>query len=159
MRDHIRVEWEVTRYKDAGIPAHDLKLLMKVKHNAESLDAGLRIGPFKFGKASIIGLFPFIGGFADILLAIWEVYYPACKISKGDDVVAFKSGMKARIICLGCIGTIPMIGDFADAIIKWNMRNAAALEKLLLKRAGYFEAIKNEPRQCLKYLGSPNFCR
>ena len=31
-----------------------------------------------------------------------------------------------------------------DTIIRWNVRNAAALEKLLLKRAGYFEALKGK---------------
>ena len=150
MKDRAKVEWEMTRYERAGIPAHDLKILMKVKHNAKSLDAGHHIGPLKFGKASIIGLLPLIGDFADVLLAYWDVYLPARKISKGDDVTAFKSGMKVRIVCLGCVGTIPMIGDFADTIIRWNMRNAAALEKLLLTRAGYFEAIKAEKAMAKK---------
>lgn len=142
LKDRAKVEWEMTRYERAGIPAHDLKILMKVKHNAKSLDAGHRIGPLKYGKASIVGLLPLVGDFADVLLAYWDVYLPARKISKGKDMSAFKTGMKVRIVCLGCVGTIPFVGDLADTIIMWNMRNAAALEKLLLTRAGYFETIK-----------------
>lgn len=144
MKDRAKVEWELTRYEGAGIPAHDLKILMRVKHNAKALDAGHRIGPLKFGKASIVGLLPVVGDFADVLLAYWDVYLPARKISDGKDMTAFKSGMKVRIVCLGCVGAIPMVGDLADTIIRWNMRNAAALEKLLLTRAGYFGALKNE---------------
>lgn len=150
MKDRAKLEWEMLRYERAGIPAHDLKILMKVKHNAKSLDAGHQIGPLKFGKASIIGLLPLIGDFADVLLAYWDVYLPARKISKGDDLTAFKSGMKVRIVCLGCVGSIPVIGDFADTLIKWNMRNASALEKLLLTRAGYFESIKAEKAMAKK---------
>ena len=144
MKDRAKLEWEVSRYERAGIPAHDIKVLMKVKHNAKNLDAGHSIGPLKFGKASIVGLLPVVGDFADVLLAYWDVYLPARKISDGKDMTAFKSGMKVRIVCLGCIGSIPVVGDFADTIIKWNMRNAAALEKLLLTRAGYYEAMKGK---------------
>jgi len=144
MKDRAKLEWEVSRYERAGIPAHDIKVLMKVKHNAKTLDAGHSIGPLKFGKASIVGLLPVVGDFADVLLAYWDVYLPARKISDGKDMTAFKSGMKVRIVCLGCVGSIPIVGDFADTIIKWNMRNAAALEKLLLTRAGYYEAMKSK---------------
>ena len=150
MKDRAKVEWEMVRYERAGIPAHDLKVLMKVKHNAKALDAGHRIGPLKYGKASIVGLLPLVGDFADVLLAYWDVYLPARKISEGKDMTAFKTGMKVRIVCLGCVGTIPLIGDLADTIIKWNMRNAAALENLLLTRAGYFEAIKAEKAMAKK---------
>ena len=142
MKDRAKAEWEISRYERAGIPAHDIKILMKVKHNAKGLDTGHSIGPLRFGKASIVGLLPLVGDFADVLLAYWDVYLPARKISDGKDMTAFKSGMKVRIVCLGCIGTIPVVGDFADTIIRWNVRNAAALEKLLLTRAGYFEALK-----------------
>lgn len=127
------------RYSRAGIPAHDLKILMSIKHNAQILDAGHRIGPLKFGKASLIGLLPVIGDFADVLLAYWDIYLPVRKVSKGDDKTILKSKMKRRIIALGCTGSIPLLGDLAVTMIRWNMRNAAALEKMLLKRGGYFK--------------------
>ena len=135
--DRTRAEWEMERYTRAGIPAHDLKILMRVKYNAKNLDAGHRIGPLKFGKASLIGLLPVIGDFTDVLLAYWDIYLPARKVSKGDDMTAFKSRMKFRIVALGCVGSIPMLGNLAVTIVRWNMRNAAALEEMLLKRAGY----------------------
>ena len=59
-------------------------------------------------------------------------------------MTAFKGRMKLRIVALGCIGSIPVVGGLAVTIIRWNMRNAAALEKMLLKRAGYFEAIMEQ---------------
>lgn len=52
--------------------------------------------------------------------------------------------MKLRIVACGAIGTIPMLGDLADTILKFNTQNAALLEKLLLKRSGYFEVIAKE---------------
>lgn len=127
------------RYSRAGIPAHDLKILMSVKHNAKTLDVCHRIGPLKFGKASLIGLLPVIGDFADVLLAYWDIYLPARKVSKGDDMTILKRKMKLSIVALGCTGSIPLLGDLAVTVIQWNMRNAAALENTLLKRAGYFE--------------------
>ena len=147
MRDRARAEWEMERYKHVGIPTDDIKILMQVKHNAMTLDASHRIGPLKFGKAGLIGLLPIIGDFADVLLAYWDVYLPAKKVSKGNDMTAFKGRMKLRIVALGCIGSIPVVGDFAVTIIRWNMRNATALEKMLVKRAEYFEAMTE---QCKK---------
>ena len=69
MGDRARAEWEMERYKRVGIPTDDLKTLMQVKHNAKNLDASHRIGPLKFGEASLIGLLPIIGDFADVFLA------------------------------------------------------------------------------------------
>ena len=59
-------------------------------------------------------------------------------------MLAFKSGMKVRIVALGSIGSIPFIGDFADTLLRFNIQNAAALERLLLKRSGYFEVKAKE---------------
>ena len=144
MGDQTRAQWERERYKRIGIPTDDLKILMQVKHNAKNLDASHRIGPLKFGKASLIGLLPIIGDFADVLLAYWDVYLPARKVSEGNDMTAFKGRMKLRTVALGCIGSIAVVGDFAVTIIRWNMRNAAALEKMLLKRTGSFEAMMEQ---------------
>ena len=120
---------------------------MQVKHNAKNLDAGYCIGPLKFGKASLIGLLPVIGDFADVLLAYWDIYLPARKVSKGDDVPALKNRMKLRVVAMGCTGSIPMLGDLAVTIIRWNMRNAAALEKMLLKRTGYYQAMRGHHKK------------
>ena len=52
--------------------------------------------------------------------------------------------MKARIVASGVIGSIPMLGDFADTLLMFNTRNAASLERLLLTRSGYFEFTAKE---------------
>ena len=146
LSDKNKNSWEMERYTNPlwCIPECDLKILMKVKRNAKNLDAGHHIGPLKFGIASLWGLVPVIGDFGDVILAYFMVYRPARKVSKGEDVASFKFWMKVRIVSLGCVGMVPMVGDLADTIIKWNMRNAAALEKLLLTRAGYFEVLEKE---------------
>ena len=43
--------------------------------------------------------------------------------------------MHANLVTGLLIGLVPMVGDVVDAIFKCNARNAAALERLLLKRA------------------------
>ena len=79
-----------------------------------------------------------------MILAFLRVYCHARKISAGEDLFALKSKMKANIVLLGAIGCIPILGDLADTILMFNTRNAAMLEKLLLKRSGYFEVMAKE---------------
>ena len=43
--------------------------------------------------------------------------------------------MHANLVTGLLIGLVPVVGDVVDAIFKCNARNAAALERLLLKRA------------------------
>ena len=59
-------------------------------------------------------------------------------------MLAFKSKMKVRIVAIGAIGSIPMLGDFVDTLMKFNTQNAASLERLLLNRSGYFEVMAKE---------------
>lgn len=47
--------------------------------------------------------------------------------------------MKPLIVALGCTGSNPLLDDLAGTVIRWNMRYAAALEKMLLERAGHSE--------------------
>lgn len=79
-----------------------------------------------------------------MILAYLQVYRKAREVSPGDDILAFKSKMKARIVLLGAIGSFPILGDLADAILMFNTQNAASLERLLLKRSGYFEVMAKE---------------
>ena len=141
-----RFKWEMEEYTQAGIPAHDVKILMQVKRNAKILDANHGIGCLKFGRGSLVGLLRVIGGFTDVLLAYWDIYLPASKVSKGDDTAALKRKMKLRIVALGCIGSVPLVGDLAVTISRWNIRNAAALEMMLLKRTGFSAKPKETPR-------------
>lgn len=118
MGEGARVEWEKAQYSQAGIPPKDLKIPMQVKQNAKNIDARHRIGPLKFGKGNLIGWLPVFGDFADVFLAYWDIYLPARKISKGDDIPVFKSRMKLRIVALGCVGLFPLVGNIAVTIIK-----------------------------------------
>ncbi|KAI1267219.1 hypothetical protein F5Y18DRAFT_379426 [Xylariaceae sp. FL1019] len=115
-----------------GLTDHDAKILTKVKRRAYRLD--MSFGSFmgiKFGWGSIIGIVPFIGDFADALLAMMVI-----RTAKG-----IEGGLPSNVLLNMYIwvfidlivGLTPFIGDLFDCVILANTRNAKLLEDHLRK--------------------------
>ena len=95
------------------------------------MDAQFRIPgtPIRFGLDGLIGLIPGIGDTLSAATGIWIM------------VEAYRAGMSkpallrmfANIFVDVIVGSIPIVGDAFDVYWKSNLRNAAILEKYLLK--------------------------
>jgi len=105
--------------------------LARVKQVARLMDAQFRIPgtPIRFGLDGLIGLIPGIGDTLSAATGIWIM------------VEAYRAGMSkpallrmfANIFVDVIVGSIPIVGDAFDVYWKSNLRNAAILEKYLLK--------------------------
>lgn len=131
-----KVKKDLEYYKALKIPEKDIEIFLSVRKRARHLDTGISFfGIGKIGWGAIIGFIPVVGDFADTGLAWLLVVRKAGQVSKGEGKVALEAEMHANLVTGLLIGLVPVVGDVVDAIFKCNARNAAALERLLLKRA------------------------
>lgn len=130
-----------TKQKKRGVPpglsARDAKILKKVQKRAHYLDKGFKILGFRFGWTAIIGLIPFAGDAADVLLN----YMLVVRLASQCDIPPFVlSKMFANNAVSAGLGFVPIAGDLMLAHWKANSRNAALLEEFLRVRGE--EALK-----------------
>lgn len=83
------------------------------------------------GLDNIIGLVPVVGDVASVLPSIWMIHR-AHKIGATPGAVAY---MALNTTLDLVIGSIPIVGDIFDVVYNANLRNYAALEANLNKRA------------------------
>lgn len=124
-------------YEYKGIPEKDAKILSKIVVSARFLDNGIRI-PFigyKIGVNTFIELIPALGDSAGSALGFLLVVLPSTRVSKGPDTMKLKKVMMYNLSKGFFIGLLPIGGDIIDTMKKYNVRNADALETMLLKRA------------------------
>ncbi|KAH8653453.1 hypothetical protein BX600DRAFT_79482 [Xylariales sp. PMI_506] len=113
-----------------GLSQHDAEVLTKVKRRAYRLDMSLfNFMGIRFGWSSVIGLFPFVGDFADCLLALMVV--ETAKQVEGGLPGSVLMHMYFWVLIDLVIGFAPFVGDLVDAAIKANARNAIILEDYL----------------------------
>jgi len=83
------------------------------------------------GLDNIIGLVPVIGDIASVAPSVWMIHR-AYKIGATPGTLAYMIGNTALDLV---IGSIPVVGDIFDVVYNANLRNYAALEVNLNKRA------------------------
>ncbi|CBX96491.1 hypothetical protein IAQ61_005642 [Plenodomus lingam] len=116
----------------AYIPPHDADVLAKARKTAYRLDYALfTFAGIRFGWASVIGLVPAIGDFADAALAL-NLIRGMRKIECGlpSSVLVM---MLINLAIDFLVGLVPFIGDIADAAVKCNGKNVRLLEEHLDK--------------------------
>ncbi|KAI9837270.1 MAG: hypothetical protein M1819_000344 [Sarea resinae] len=114
-----------------NISEEDRQLLKQVKKRAYKMDNCLfKILGVRFGWSSVIGLFPEVGDFIDMAIAISVVNM--CRKAKLPTLVIL--GMIVYVIGDFLVGLVPLLGDLLDARIRCNTRNAKVLEQQLIKR-------------------------
>ncbi len=83
------------------------------------------------GLDNIIGLLPVVGDLASVAPSVWMIHR-AHKIGATPGTIAYMSLNTALDFF---IGSIPIIGDIFDVLYNANLRNFAALEANLNRRA------------------------
>ncbi len=91
----------------------------------ESLDSKFKVGPFKFGLDPIIGLIPWFGDLAGLILSLY-IFWIGVKLRIPFDKLAQMLGNIALDFMLGII---PLVGDIADFTFKSNTRNLKILSE------------------------------
>ncbi len=111
----------------------------KAKHLAVArgitklLDTGFSIWKFKFGLDPILGLIPGLGDIFPSLLSFYIVF-----VALLHKIHPLKiAHMVFNILIDLTIGSIPILGDILDFVIKPNIKNLSILEKEI-------ESIKNK---------------
>lgn len=128
----------------AGISDNDANILTSVKRSAYRLDLCLfTFCGIRFGWSSVIGFIPIIGDAFEILLA-WRIVRKAEKIDGGLPM-NLKMRMIIYILIDFAVGTVPIVGDLADAVYKCNTKNAAVLEKHLREQGAKKLAAQGQP--------------
>lgn len=132
---------EIVRYKDRvrsvpeGLSKNDAEILQTVRRKAYKWDMSFRFCCFssRFGWSFFIGLIPFFGDFADLLVALYIV--KKCgKIDGGLPKMMYGRMMWNIMVDFG-VGLIPLVGDLADALYRANTRNAWLLDAYLTEKA------------------------
>lgn len=123
-------------YMYMGIPKKDAKILSGVVQRARYLDNGMSLMGYKIGVNTIIEAIPGAGDFVGTGLSFLLVYCPAYRVSKGpgSDRKKLRRNLTVYLVTGGTIGLVPMLGDIADTMLKFNVKSADALEKMLLNR-------------------------
>jgi hypothetical protein len=83
--------------------------------------------PFSIGADALIGLFPFVGDLAGVLLSSYIVR-EAAALGASKSVLA---RMALNVAVEGVVGMIPFAGDLFDAAFKANQRNVRLLNAYL----------------------------
>jgi hypothetical protein len=83
--------------------------------------------PFSIGVDALIGLFPFVGDLAGVLLSGYIVK-EAAALGVSKSVLA---RMALNVAVEGLVGMIPFAGDLFDAAFKANQRNVRLLNAYL----------------------------
>jgi len=125
-----------------GLSKRDAKILKKVKARAHYLDKGFSICGMRFGWTFVIGLLPFAGDFADLVLNYTLVLRKARQAELPDWLVR---KMLLNNMISAAAGFIPVVGDVILATYKANSRNAALLEEFLRIRGEEF--LKSEAQR------------
>jgi len=118
-----------------GLSKRDAKILKKVKSRAHYLDKGFGLCGMRFGWTFLIGLLPFVGDFADLILNYTLVVRIAKQAELPDWLL---HRMYLNNLVSAAAGFIPVIGDVVLATYKANSRNAALLEEFLRIRGEEF---------------------
>jgi len=83
--------------------------------------------PFSVGVDAVIGLFPFVGDLAGVLLSGYIVK-EAAALGVSKSILA---RMALNVAVEGLVGMIPFAGDLFDAAFKANQRNVRLLNAYL----------------------------
>lgn len=132
---------EIVKYKERerpipeGLSANDAAILKKVRRKAYKWDMSFRFCCLRtrFGWSFIIGLLPFIGDFADLLIGLYIV--KSCNKIDGGLPKTLNGRMMWNILLDFGIGLVPFVGDLADALYRANTRNAWLLDAYLTEKA------------------------
>ncbi|MEL6572680.1 MAG: DUF4112 domain-containing protein [Pseudomonadota bacterium] len=116
----------------------DLALLRKVAMRMDALFTipGTRV---TVGLDNIIGLLPVVGDLLSVVPSVWMIHR-AHKIGASPGTLAYMSFNTALDLL---IGSIPIIGDIFDVLYNANLRNYAALETNLNRRAARAKQVFN----------------
>ena len=96
--------------------------LERMRSLSRLLDTAFTLpGGFRIGIDPIIGLIPAIGDFIASSLSIWFLY-DAARLGIPKRVLTL---MVLNVMLEAAVGTIPVLGNVADAIWKANARNMA----------------------------------
>lgn len=89
------------------------------------LEGKYKIFGLRFGADALIGVIPGIGDIIPMLLSFYLIW-----IAIRMELPARKVGQMITNICIDfVIGSVPVLGDFADFIFKANIKNLALLEE------------------------------
>lgn len=92
---------------------------------AHLLDSKFGFGPFKFGLDPILGLIPGIGDFIGFVFSLYLVW-----IGKKMNLPQNLQNKMVRNLVLDLIiGSVPIIGDLADFVIRSNEKNLKILRE------------------------------
>lgn len=118
-----------------GLSDNDKEILRKVRRKAYKWDMSFRFCCFqtRFGWSFFIGLIPFFGDFADLLMSTYLIK-TASKVDGGLPVALY-SRMTWNVGVDFLVGLIPFLGDLADAVFRANTRNAWLLDAYLTEKA------------------------
>ncbi|KAK5653114.1 hypothetical protein OQA88_9213 [Cercophora sp. LCS_1] len=156
---------EIIKYKEKeravpdGLSANDQTILKTVRRKAYKWDMSFRFCCFKtrFGWSFLIGLIPFIGDVADLLVALYIVK-AASKVDGGLPKTLYARMMWNISLDFG-IGLIPIVGDLADALYRANTRNAWLLDAYLTEKAKALQTGKVEDPESGKTVAVPGELR
>lgn len=93
----------------------------------ELLDSKFRIGKHSFGLDPILGLVPWGGDIAGLILSIYIIWI-ALRLRIPGSKVAMMLG---NVLYDFLLGIIPILGDIADFVFKANTRNLKILEEFV----------------------------
>ena len=121
--------------------------MTRLRKTAANMDALFRIPRTKItvGLDNILGLVPIIGDTAALLPSLW-IIWQARKLGATPGALAY---MLMNTLIDFVIGSIPIIGDIFDVLYNANIRNVAALERNLEKKAGQAVVVQSR-RQILE---------
>lgn len=106
--------------------SHSRSTLERLQRLAWLLDSSIRLpGGFRIGIEAILGLIPFVGDVAGVILSAWIVTR-AARLNVSGSVLA---RMLLNIAIEGLVGLIPFVGDVFDAFWKANQRNVNLLAR------------------------------
>ncbi len=91
------------------------------------------------GLDNILGLVPVVGDLASAVPSVWMIHR-AYRIGATPGALAY---MTLNIVLDFAIGSIPVIGDAFDVVYNANLRNYAALEANLNRRAARAKPVGN----------------
>jgi Domain of unknown function (DUF4112) len=115
----------MTANNDSGAPKKD-PALAQLDLLADLLDNKFRIPftSFRFGLDAVIGLVPYAGDFAGLLISLWIM---GITVKKGAGPILLLR-MAGNVVLDSIAGTIPFVGDLFDLGFKSNRRNINMLK-------------------------------
>lgn len=107
-----------------GNPGSRQRIRQQVDAAAWLLDSAIRLpGGFRIGVDALLGLVPFFGDAAGVLISAYIVRQAARAGAPRSVLLR----MAANVAVEGLVGMIPLAGDLFDAAWKANQRNARLL--------------------------------